>query len=370
MKRKLKFAMVGGGLGSFIGPIHRMAAKMDNSAELVAGNFSRSAKVNKATGMELGLDPARVYADWQSMIDAEKDKVDFVTVCTPNDSHYAIARAALEAGLHVMCEKPLSLTLKEAEALEKLAAKKKLVLAIPFTYTGNAAVKLARDLVKSGKLGKICKVNLEYVQGSFRKIAVDRHNSWKMDPKISGPSCVVADIGVHGANLIEYVTDLKIESVLADISSFAPGNKLDDDASILMRLEKGAKAAMVTSKIATGEENGVRLRVYGDKASLFWDQEDTNYLVVKEPFGPVRIYKRNAPYIKNVSPLAVETARIPAGHHEGFIEAFANIYRGFTAAVAKRKGIDYPSANDGVRTMRFVEAVLKSAKAGSRWTKL
>ena len=147
--------MVGGGLGSFIGPIHRMAAKMDNSAELVAGNFSRSAKVNKATGMELGLDPARVYADWQSMIDAEKDKVDFVTVCTPNDSHYAIARAALEAGLHVMCEKPLSLTLKEAEALEKLAAKKKLVLAIPFTYTGNAAVKLARDLVKSGKLGKL-----------------------------------------------------------------------------------------------------------------------------------------------------------------------------------------------------------------------
>lgn len=367
--------MVGGGRASFIGPVHRMAAKMDDSAELTAGCFSRDAKENAATGMELGLEPGRVYSDWQSLIKGEKDKVDFITVCTPNDSHYAITKAALESGLHVLCEKPLSLTRREAETIEKLAARKKLLVAVPFTYTGFPMIKLARDIVASGKLGKVCKVHVEYVQGSFRKIdftkPLDKRNSWKMDPCKSGPSCVVADIGVHGANLIECITGLRIESVLSDISSFAPGNKLDDDASILMRLENGVKAAMVTSKVATGEENGVRVRVYGDKASLFWDQESPNRLSVKYPQKPERIYKRSAPYIRAVSAAAAYSTRIPAGHDEGFIEAFANIYRGFTAAIRGEKGkIDFPTAHEGVKTMRFVEAVLKSAKNSSKWTKV
>jgi predicted dehydrogenase len=371
MKRKISFAMVGGGRGSFIGPIHRMAAKMDDSAILVAGCFSRDKKENLKTAEETGLKSDRLYSSWQSLIEKEKGNIDFLTVCTPNDSHYEITKAALESGMHVLCEKPLSLTRKEAEKIEKLAAKKNLLVAVPFTYTGFPMVKLARELVSGGELGKICKVNIEYVQGSFRKInfkkPLDKRNAWKMDPSKSGPSCVVADIGVHGACLIEYITGLEIKSVLSDISSFAPGNTLDDDASILMRLDEGAKAAMVTSKVATGEENGVRVRVYGDKASLFWNQELPNQLSVKYPNEPERIYKRNTPYIGAVSPMAAAASRIPSGHDEGFIEAFANIYRGFCAAVAGENKLDFPTAYEGVRTMRFVEAVLKSAGSGSRW---
>lgn len=367
--------MVGGGRASFIGPIHRMAAKMDDSAELTAGCFSRNAEENAATGKELGLNASRVYSDWKSLIAGEKDKVDFISVCTPNDSHYAITKAALEAGLHVLCEKPLSLTRREAETVERIAAKKKLLVAVPFTYTGFPMIKLARDLVASGKLGKICKIHVEYVQGSFRKIdftkPLDKRTAWKMNPRKAGPSCVVADIGVHGVNLIETITGLGVESVLSDISSFAPGNTLDDDASILMRLEGGVKAAMVTSKVATGEENGVRVRVYGDKASLFWDQECPNRLSVKYPREPERTYKRSAPYMREASVAAASSTRIPAGHDEGFIEAFANIYRGFTDAIRGRKmKVDFPTAREGVKTMRFVEAVLKSAKNGSRWTKV
>jgi predicted dehydrogenase len=372
--RKITYAMVGGGEGSFIGPIHRMAAKMDDSAELVAGSFSRDAKSNAATGRALSLDPARVYSDWRELIAAEKGAVDFVTVCTPNDSHFAIAECALKAGMHVMCEKPLSLTLDEAKTLRRLAKRKGLLLAVPFTYTGNPMVKLARDLIASGELGRICKVHVEYMQGSFRKIdfrkPLDKRNRWKMDPASSGPSCVVADIGVHAACLTEYMTGLKIEKVLADISSFAPGNRLDDDASVLMRLSGGAKAVITASKVATGEENGLRVRIYGEKAGLFWDQEDNNSLTVRYPFGPDRVYRRNAPYVRGASELAFRSSRIPAGHHEGFIEAFANIYRGFCAAVAGEDGIDFPTAEEGVMTMRFVEAVLKSAAGGGRWTGL
>ena len=215
---------------------------------------------------------------------------------------------------------------------------------------------------------------MQYLQGSFRKIdfskPLDKRNAWKMDPKKSGPSCVVADIGVHGFHLIEHVTGLKVGSVLADLSSFALGNRLDDDASILLRLSGGAKASFVVSKVATGEENGVRLRVYGDKASLFWNQEANNYLSVKQPFGTEQIYKRNAPYVAAISETSARLSRIPAGHHEGFIEAFANIYREFCAAVRDRKAHDFPGPREGVRTMRFVEAVLRSNKNGNRWEKI
>jgi len=377
MKNRLTYAMVGGAEGSFIGPIHRGAIRLDDLADLVAGNFSRNEAKNKLTGRHLGLDPKRVYADWQDLVAAEKGRIDFLVVCTPNDSHFAIAKAALEAGMNVMCEKPLSLTRKEAETLERIAKRRRLVVGVPFSYAAMPMVKLARDLVKKGLLGKICKVHLEYVQGSFRRIdpkdAADLRNRWKMNPKIAGPSCVVADIGVHGANLIETVTGLEISSVLADFSSYTTSKALEDDASIIMRLGKptdGAKAVLVTSKIATGEENGVRLRVYGDKASLYWNQEEGNYLHVKLPFEPERIYKRNAPYVRDLSAVSKRLSRIPAGHHEGFIEAFSNLYLEFCAAVRGEKDRDFTGAHEGVRTMRFVDAVRKSAKAGSRWTKV
>ena len=355
LEKRLKYAMVGGGKGSFIGPIHRMAIRMDDLADLVDGCYSHT-------------------DEWRDLIARCRGKIDFLAVCTPNSSHYEITKAALEAGMDVLCEKPLSMTLAEATELEGLARRKRRVLGIPFTYSGFPMVKLARDLVKHGELGKIDKVVLEYSQGSFRKIdfskPLDKRNAWKMDPKKAGPSCVVADIGVHGFHLIEHVTGLEVRQVLADLSSFAPGNRLDDDASMLLRLSGGAKAMFTVSKVATGEENGVRLRVYGDKASLYWNQEENNYLSVKYPFAPERIYKRNAPYIGDLSAASKALSRIPAGHHEGFIEGFANIYREFCAAVRDRKPHDFPGAHEGVRTMRFVEAALRSNKNGNRWEKV
>ena len=374
MKRKLKYAMIGGANGSFIGPIHRSAVRLDNLAVLVAGCFSRDAKANAATGEENSVAPERIYSDWKSLIAAERGKIDFLAVCTPNSSHYEIAKAALSAGINVMCEKPLSLTLKEARTLAALAKRKDRVLGIPFTYSGSPMVKLARDLVAKGELGDICKVHVEYLQGSFRKIdftrPLDKRNRWKMNPLESGPSCVVADIGVHAAHLVEYVCGLEIKEVLADLTSFAPGNKLDDDASVLMRLDGGAKAVILTSKIATGEENGLRVRVYGEKASLHWNQENPNELVVRYPFKPDCVYRRKASSSCDISPASQRASRIPAGHPEGFIEAFANHYDEFCLAVRGFEGRDYPKAEDGVRTMRFVEAVLKSARAKGRWTRV
>lgn len=371
---RLKYAMVGGGKGSFIGPVHRTAIRMDDLADIVAGCFSRDAVGNAETGGGLGIAPDRIYPDWRSLIDGERGRIDFISVCTPNDSHYPIAKAALEAGMNVMCEKPLAVSAREAFELERLARTKRRLLCVPFTYSGYPMVKLARDLVRNGELGRICKIVVEYQQGSFRKIdftkPLDKRNSWKMDPRRSGKSCVVADIGVHGAHLIEYISGLKIKSLAADLSSFAPGNRLDDDATIMMRLEKGAKAAMVTSKVATGEENGLRLRVYGDKASLVWNVEEGNYLHVKQAFGPERIYKRNAPYIAELSAVSKRCSRIPAGHHEGFIEAFANHYREFCAALHGAKNVDFPNAGDGRRTIQFVDAALESSRNGSAWTPL
>lgn len=368
MKKRLKYAMVGGAKASFIGPIHRMAIRMDDLADLVAGNFSRDAQTNAASGAAFRLDPARVYPDWQRLIAAEKGQIDFLVICTTNETHYAIAKAALEAGLDVFCEKPLSLTVREAETLGRLAARKGLVLGIPFTYTGYPMVKLARDLVKKGEIGPIDKIHLEYVQGSFRK--PDRRNSWKTDPKIAGPSCVVADIGVHAFTLLEYVSGLRVESLLADLSSFANTVGLDDDASILLRLEGDAKAALVTSKVATGEENGVRLRVYGEKGSIHWDQEAPNHLTVRYPTKPDQVFHRKAPYMEGLSPASIRASRFPAGHHEGFVEALGNIYDEFVAAVLSRRARDFPGAEAGIRSMRFVEAALKSSKNGSRWTKV
>lgn len=371
---KLTYAMVGGAVGTFIGPIHRAALRLDSLATPVAGCFSRNAAKNAKSGTMLGIDSARVYPDWKALVAAEAGKVDFLVICTTNESHYPIARAALRAGFDVLCEKPLSLTAREAGELERLAARKGRVLGVPFTYVGYPMVRLARDLVRRGALGRIDKVTMEYVQGSFRKIdfakPLDSHNAWKMNPEIAGPSCVVSDIGVHAFTLVEYVTGLETKTLLADLSSFAPGNRLDDDASVLLRLDGGAKACLVVSKIATGEENGIRLRVYGDKASLYWNQEDPNCLHVRRPFEPEQIYRRNAPYVAALSEGAARGSRFPAGHPEGFVEALANLQSEFCMAVRTRGATDCPGARAGVRSMKFVEAALKSSKAGGRWTRL
>lgn len=371
---RLVYAMIGGGTGSFIGPVHRAALRLDDLADPVAGCFSRDDAVNAETGASLGINPSRTYRDWRELVGSEKGRIDFLCICSPNDTHYPVARAALEAGINVMCEKPLSMTSPQARELEDLARRKNLVLAVPFTYSGYAMVKVARELVKKGELGKICKVVVEYQQGSFRKVdfskPLDRRNAWKMDPARSGPSCVVADIGVHAMHIAEYVTGLRVKEVSADLSSFAPGNVLEDDATVMLRFTGGTKGVVVTSKVATGEENGLRLRVYGEKASLHWEVESGNYLKVKYAFEPERIYKRNAPYVKECFETAARCSRLPAGHHEGFIEALANHYREFCAAVRGVKGRDFPGAEEGRRTMEFVDAVLASGNADGRWIPL
>lgn len=347
--------MVGGGPGSFIGPVHRAAVRLDGLAELIDGCYSSR-------------------DDWNALVERVKGRADFIAVCTPNDSHFAISMAAIAAGMDVFCEKPVSLSASEAETLAAAAAAAGRIVAVPFTYTGYPMVKLARDLVRSGRLGRICKSVVEYQQGGFRKIdfakPLDRRNAWKMDPRRSGPSCVVADIGVHAFTLLEYVTGAGCVELLADLSSFAPGNTLDDDASILVRQEGGAKASIVASKIATGEDNGLRLRVYGEKASLHWDQESPGALSLKEPSGPERVYRRAGRHVGELSAAAAASARLPAGHPEGFIEAFANIYAQFCASVRDRAPRDFPDIREGVRAMRFVEAALASNAAGNSWRRI
>ncbi|MCQ2389129.1 MAG: Gfo/Idh/MocA family oxidoreductase [Kiritimatiellae bacterium] len=387
MKKKLKMAMVGGGVGAFIGRIHRMAVGMDGQAELVAGIFNRDPAQNASVGAELGVAADRLYPSWEALIAGEAtraagDRADFVCICTPNHLHHPIAKAALESGFHVMCEKPIALTSAEAVELARLAKRRKRVFGLMHTYAGYPMVKLARDLVRRGDLGRICKVTCEYQQGSFRKMdfsqPLDKRNKWKMDPKCSGVSCCMGDIGVHAANLVEYVTGLKIKSLLADLTSFVAPRGLDDDGNVLLRLEGGAKGVIMASKVATGEENGLRLRVYGDKKGLVWQQEDPNALHVRAQREPEQVWKRANPYVKEVSPASARASRPPAGHPEGFIEGFANHYLNFCDAVRAvdagetppPEALDFPNAEDGVRGMRFIEATVASSRAGGVWVKV
>ncbi|MBQ9432057.1 MAG: Gfo/Idh/MocA family oxidoreductase [Kiritimatiellae bacterium] len=385
MNRKLTAAMVGGGAGAFIGPVHRMALRLGNFADVVAGTFNRDAAQNAQTGRELFIAPERIYPDWQTMLQSEAkrpDRVDFVIVCTPNHLHHAITKASLEAGFDVMCEKPLTLTVAEAEELAALAKKKRRVIGLMHTYSGYPMVKLARDLVKNGSIGKVCKVVVEYQQGSFRKldfsVPLDKRNKWKMDPKYSGISCCMGDIGIHAAHLVEYVTGLEIREVLAELSSYVAPAALDDDGSVLLRLSKGARGVMVSSKIATGEENGLRLKIYGEKRGLFWYQENPNYLRVAAQREPEQTFKRGNPYVREISPAAARAANVPAGHPEGYIEGFVNIYRNFCGTLEARRErrkpteleLDFPDARAGIRGMKFVEAAVKSSQAGGVWVTL
>ena len=382
--KKLKMAMVGGGIGAFIGKVHREAVRMDGGVEVVAGMFNRDAAQNAEMGERIGIAPDRLYASWQEVIAGEAarpagERADFIAICTPNHLHYEIAKAALEAGFHVMCEKPMTLTVDEANEIAALVKKTGRVFGLMHTYTGYPMVKLARDLVKRGDLGKICKVTVEYCQGSFRKmdfsVPLDKRNKWKMDPKCSGKSCCMGDIGIHAANLVEFVTGLDIEQVLADLSSFVAPKGLDDDGNVLLHLSGGARGVLTASKIATGEENGLRLRVYGEKKGLIWQQEDPNVLQVRAQREPAQTWKRANPYVGEVSEASLRASRPPAGHPEGYIEGFANHYLNFCDAIrAVDAGktptpvqLDFPNERDGVRGLRFIDAVVASSQAGGVW---
>ncbi len=373
--------MIGGGRGAFIGAVHRIAAAMDQQAELVAGAFSSDPTRSRESGADLHLDPSRVYGSYEEMAAAEKSKpaserLDFVVIVTPNHQHFGPAKLFLESGFNVICDKPVTFDLKQAKELRKVVAKSGKVFVLTHNYTGNVMVKQARELVRSGFLGEIRKVVAEYPQGwlsSFLEKDGQKQAAWRTDPKRSGAAGSLGDIGTHAENLAHYITGLEIESLCADLSTFVKGRLLDDDGSILVRYKGGAKGTLFASQIAIGEENNLNIRVYGSKAAIEWHQEHPNQLVVKFPDQPRQVWGRGNGYL---SPKLQKFTRIPAGHPEGYLEAFGNIYteafRAIRAEVAGKKvpkDVDYPTIDDGVYGMAFIETAVKSSNLGARWVK-
>lgn len=382
MNRKLRFGMIGGGRGAFIGAVHRIAAVMDGKAELVAGAFSSDPERSKASGADLFVAPERAYGSYQEMARAEAampadQRLDFVVIVTPNHQHFPPAKLFLESGFNVVCDKPVTFNLAEAKALQKVVAKSKKVFVLTHNYTGNAMVKQARDFVRDGKLGAIRKVVVEYPQGWLStnlEASGQKQASWRTDPKRSGAAGAIGDIGTHAENLARYITGLQIDSLCADLSTFVKGRKLDDDGNILVRYKGGAKGVLHCSQISVGDENNLNIRVYGEKGGLEWYQEHPNELIVKYPDKAREIWRRGNGYNGGN---AARFTRIPAGHPEGYLEAFGNIYReAFRAIEAEVEGkprpkdLDFPTIDDGIEGMAFIETVVKSGKAGAKWLKM
>lgn len=379
--RKLRMGMIGGGKDSFIGDVHRKAASIDGMIELVCGAFSSSAEKSKQSGKELYLPEERCYGTYEEMILKEKElpenkRMDFVAIVTPNHMHFAPAKMALENGFNVICDKPMTLTLDEAVELKSIVEKTGLVFALTHNYTGHPMVKQAKALVEDGKLGEIRKVQVQYLQGwlaTSLETTGQKQASWRVDPTKSGIGGALGDIGTHAENLVEYITGLKIDELAADLGVFGKGRVLDDDGNILLRLENGAKGTMSISQIAVGEENNLAIKVYGEKGSIEWHQEEPNKLLTRWLNEPVKIYTPNG---NDLYPLALETSRIPAGHPEGYLEAFATIYSHFgnhllaILAGEKNTASNYPTVSDGLRGMKFIYAAVESNKNNSTWVKI
>lgn len=372
--------MVGGGIGAFIGNVHRMAAALDGELELVCGAFSSNAEKSKESGEALGLPANRVYPDYETMMLSEQQlpadqRMQVVSIVTPNHVHFGPAKMALEQGFHVICDKPVAFNLEEALELQQIVEKTGLLFALTHNYTGYPMVKQARQMIRHGALGNIRKVVVEYPQGWLStqvEASGQKQAAWRTDPTKSGIAGAMGDIGTHAENLAEYITGLKISELCADISIFVPGRLLDDDGNILLRFDNGAKGILFASQIAAGEENNLNIRVYGEKGGLEWHQMEPNTLLVKWLDQPTQVYRTG------VGTLYLETLahfRIPAGHPEGYLEAFANIYRNFAFCVrARMEGLepdplhtDFPSIQDGVRGMRFIEKVIESGKSDQKW---
>ncbi|MBS1507744.1 MAG: Gfo/Idh/MocA family oxidoreductase [Bacteroidetes bacterium] len=383
MKRKLRMGMVGGGLTSFIGPVHRKALAIDGQIELVCGAFSIDPVESVETGKSLYLNPSRVYNTYPEMFEKEKQlppdqRIDFVSVVTPNHVHYGPTKMALESGFHVVVEKPIAFSLEEAKSLKKLVDKTGLILALAHTYTGYPMVKEARQMVKSGKLGKIRKVFVEYPQGWLSGPLEKTGNmqaSWRTDPKQSGRGGAIGDIGTHAANLAEYITGSDITEVCSMLNTVVTGRMLDDDSSMLVKFDNGATGVLLATQVAAGDENNLNIRVYGEKGGIEWRQEEPNTLVVKWLDKPKEIMRAGWKYLSDEAKAYIRT---PAGHPEGYLEAFANIYRSFTNALHDYKPgkkinpekYDFPDVNHGVRGMVFVETVVKSAQSNKKWVKI
>ena len=371
----MKYGMVGGGPGAFIGAVHRKAAALDGEIELVAGAFSSSPEKSKQQGENLFLDPARVYGSYQEMAEKEAalpqgERIDFVSIVTPNSTHFPIAKTFIEAGFHIVCDKPMTTTLEEAEELCRLVKKHDTIFALTHNYTGYPMVKEARELIRQGALGRIRKIVAEYPQGwlsTFLEGDGAKQAVWRTDPKQAGVSSAVGDIGSHAENLARYITGLDIESICADFTTFVDGRLLEDDANMLVHYEDGVKAVLYCSQVSVGEENNLRIRIYGTEASMEWHQEHPNYLYIRYPDGPEKVYKRGNDYLTEV---AQHNTRLPFGHPEAFIEAFANIYVNAGRTIAARLAgeepspfdLDFPTVQDGAIGVHFIHTAVQSAK--------
>jgi predicted dehydrogenase len=378
---KLKLGMIGGGQGAFIGAVHRIAARIDDEYELVCGAFSSDPEKAKASGVLLGLPESRVYTSYQELIEKEKqlsedERVQVISIVTPNHIHFAPAKLALENGFHVILDKPMTFSLAEAKELEKVVKVSGKRFCLTHTYTGYPMVKEAKQFVKAGKLGTIRKIYVEYPQGwlsTFLEGDNQKQASWRTDPGKSGIAGAMGDIGTHAFNLAEYVSGLQVTKICADINVVVEGRKLDDDGAALLKFNNGASGVLIASQIAAGDENNIKVRVYGEKGGLEWKQDEANTLLIKWLDKPAEIWRTGGGY---VSSYASHNTRVPAGHPEGYLEAFANLYRNFALCVKadlegktpEKEWLDYPGIEDGLRGMAFVENVIASGKSDSKWT--
>jgi predicted dehydrogenase len=381
--KRLKYAMVGGGQGAFIGAVHRKAIALDGQIDLVAGALSSSADKARASGRELGLADERNHASWEVLLADELkrptgERIDFVSIVTPNHVHFPVAKAFAEAGIHVVCDKPLVHTSEQAAELQRVVDQSGVVFGVTYNYTGYPMVREARDMVRKGVIGEVRKVIVEYNQGWLATKLEGGDNKqadWRTDPARSGAAGAIGDIGSHAENLAATVTGLEIDSLCADLTAFVPGRRLDDDGNLLLRYANGARGVLIASQIEVGCENDLRLRVFGTTGTLDWRQEDPNYLVHAPIDGPKRILTRGSPWLGESAKLA---SRLPTGHPEAFIEAFANVYLGVAAHIrALQAGqtpdpltADYPTLADGARGVRFIEKTVESAGSDRKWTRL
>jgi predicted dehydrogenase len=384
MNRKLRMGMVGGGKDAFIGAIHRLAANMDGLIELACGALSINPDIAKDSGQSLFLPADRTYLTYDEMITKESQlpadkRMDFVTIVTPNFAHFAPAMMALEHGFHVVIEKPMTFTLDEAKQLKKKAEETGLILCLTHTYSGYPMVKQAKAMVNEGVLGKIRKVWVEYPQGWLSKLSEREGNAqaaWRTDPKKSGKSGCMGDIGTHAAHLSEYITGSRITHLCSALNIMVEGRALDDDGAVLLKFDNGAAGVLMASQVAAGEENALKIRVYGEKGGLEWAQHEPNTLLVKWLDQPTQILRAGGNYGDRLSAFATHNCRTPGGHPEGYLEAFGNIYRNFALTVSARidgttpskEILDFPSFEDGIRGMAFIDNVVASAASDKKWT--
>ncbi len=381
MNRKLRMGMVGGGKDAFIGSIHRLAANMDGLIEVVAGALSINPEIAIESGKMLFLDQDRTYTTYEEMIDKESKlsadkRIDFVTIVTPNFAHFAPAMLALEKGFHVVLEKPMTFTLDEAKQLKKKVDETGLLLCLTHTYSGYPMVRQARAMVRDGAIGKIRKILVEYPQGWLSRMSEREGNAqaaWRTDPKRSGKAGAMGDIGTHAAHLAEFISGLKITQLCADLNIMVQGRALDDDGNVLLKFDNGAAGVLVASQVAAGEENALRIRIYGELGGLEWAQQEPNTLLVKWLDKPTQILRAGSNGF--IAPEAAFNTRTPAGHPEGYLEAFANLYRNFALTLSARLDgdkasdvLDFPSVDEGIRGMAFIDNVVKSGQSKEKWT--